>query len=183
MTCTVRSLAAVDLDAVMGIAMASPEAPIWRRTDYALFVADAPDANPNLLRAGFVAQSSPAAVPILGFACATLLRDGQENRAELDTLAVLPAARRQRIGAALVSAVMAWAAKSEARHLSLEVRESNAAAVALYRRLGFVPEGRRRRYYANPVEDGLVLGRPMTHGSPAEVFSTENSVEGGPPQC
>ncbi|HZZ40363.1 MAG TPA: GNAT family N-acetyltransferase [Acidobacteriaceae bacterium] len=166
MTCSIHSLAAAHLDAVLGIAKASPEAPIWRRTDYALFLADAPRANPNLLRAGFVAQISPAAVPILAFACATLLRDGQENRAELATLAVLPAARRQGIGATLLSAVVAWAAENYARHLSLEVRESNAAAVALYWRLGFLPEGRRRSYYADPVEDGLILGRPITHGSP-----------------
>jgi [ribosomal protein S18]-alanine N-acetyltransferase len=183
MTCTVRPLGASDLEAVQSIAAASPEAPIWRRSDYALFLADTARANPNLLRAGLVAQTSSAAPPILGFACATLLRDGQENRAELDTLAVLPAARRHGIGAALVRAVLSWAAAEGAHHLSLEVRASNSGATALYTRLGFRPEGRRPRYYADPEEDALLLGRSVTPGSPPELFSTENSVEGGPPRC
>ena len=183
MSSTVRPLAAADLDAVLTIATASPEAPIWRRSDYALFPADAPPVNPNLVRAGFVAQPDSAGAPLLGFACATLLRDGQENRAGLDTLAVLPSARRQGIGAALLAAVLAWAATRGARHLSLEVRQSNAAALGLYARFGFRPEGRRRGYYADPVEDALLLGRSVTQESPAGSFSTENEVEGEPPRC
>jgi ribosomal-protein-alanine N-acetyltransferase len=39
----------------------------------------------------------------------------------------------------------------------LEVRESNAAARALYARFGFREGGRRRGYYRKPVEDALVL--------------------------
>jgi ribosomal-protein-alanine N-acetyltransferase len=40
----------------------------------------------------------------------------------------------------------------------LEVREGNAAAISLYRNLGFEAQGRRVRYYADPVEDALLLG-------------------------
>ena len=39
----------------------------------------------------------------------------------------------------------------------LEVRESNAAARALYDDLGFELRGRRTRYYSDPDEDGLVM--------------------------
>ena len=39
----------------------------------------------------------------------------------------------------------------------LEVREGNAGAIALYSTLGFVTVGRRRGYYAGPVEDALVM--------------------------
>lgn len=183
MSCTIRPLAAADLDAVLAIANAAPEAPIWRRSDYALFQADAPPANPNLLRAGFVALDSPGPAAVLGFACASLLRDGQENRAELDTLAVLPGARRQGIGAALLIAVLSWAAAEAARHIFLEVRESNSAARALYARFAFALQGRRRGYYADPEEDALLLGRSVTQGSPSGCFSTENKVEGQPPRC
>jgi len=178
----IRSLAAADLDAVLTIASASPEAPIWRRSDYALFAADAPQDNPRLLRAGLIAQTGPTA-PVLGFACATLLRDGEENRAELDTLAVRPAARRQGIGGALLEAVLAWAGQNGARQVSLEVRASNLPALALYSRLGFRPAGRRPGYYADPAEDALILGRAVTRGSPSGSFSTENAVEGGTPRC
>lgn len=177
----IRPLAASDLDAILAIAAVSPEAPIWRRSDYALFEADAPLTNPKVLRAGFIANSHDSS--ILGFACATLLLDGEENRAELDTLAVRPDARRQGTGAALVRAVLAWAAQNGGRRLSLEVRASNAVAVALYARLGFCPEGCRPGYYADPEEDALLLGRPVTQVSTPEPFSTENSVEGGRPRC
>ena len=41
--------------------------------------------------------------------------------------------------------------------MTLEVRASNEAALALYRRFGFVPEGVRKGYYSKPIEDALVL--------------------------
>ncbi len=41
--------------------------------------------------------------------------------------------------------------------MHLDVRESNAAARALYARFGFAEVGRRRAYYREPVEDALVL--------------------------
>jgi ribosomal-protein-alanine N-acetyltransferase len=183
MNCTIRPLSAPDLDEALAIATVSPEAPVWQRSEMALFLADAPQASPNLLRAGLVARSVGAAAPLLGFACAALLRDGLENRAELETLAVLPSARRQGIGLALVRAVLGWAAAEGALQVSLEVRESNTAALGLYARFGFRPEGRRPHYYADPEEDALLLGRPATQGPPSEVFSTENAVEGGTSRC
>ena len=39
----------------------------------------------------------------------------------------------------------------------LEVRQSNGAAQRLYARHGFVPIGRRRRYYQAPPEDAVVM--------------------------
>jgi ribosomal-protein-alanine N-acetyltransferase len=39
----------------------------------------------------------------------------------------------------------------------LEVRPSNAAALSLYRRLGFCEVGRRKNFYRAPVEDALIL--------------------------
>ena len=45
--------------------------------------------------------------------------------------------------------------------LSLEVRPSNLEALALYRGLGFREVGRRRRFYDDPVEDGLLLTKDL----------------------
>jgi ribosomal-protein-alanine N-acetyltransferase len=39
----------------------------------------------------------------------------------------------------------------------LEVRASNAAAIALYSSAGFEGVGRRVRYYARPIEDAVVM--------------------------
>jgi ribosomal-protein-alanine N-acetyltransferase len=41
--------------------------------------------------------------------------------------------------------------------ITLEVRASNAPALALYRRFGFAPSGVRKDYYKDPTEDALVL--------------------------
>ena len=49
----------------------------------------------------------------------------------------------------------------EARVAVLEVRAGNAAARALYERLGFVVVGERRKYYREPVEDALIMTRPL----------------------
>ena len=62
--------------------------------------------------------------------------------------------------------LLSWAAQNGARHFSLEVRASNATAIALYQRFGFRPEGRRPRYYTHPEEDALLLGIPVTGGRP-----------------
>lgn len=43
--------------------------------------------------------------------------------------------------------------------MTLEVRPSNAAAIALYTRFGFREAGRRRNYYDLPKEDALILTR------------------------
>jgi [ribosomal protein S18]-alanine N-acetyltransferase len=76
--------------------------------------------------------------------------------AEVLTLAVVPAARRQGVGGRLLQEAKALAASRGGSALFLEVATSNAAALALYRREGFVEVGRRRRYYADG-SDALVM--------------------------
>jgi ribosomal-protein-alanine N-acetyltransferase len=89
------------------------------------------------------------------------------GEAEILTLAVSPTARRQGLAAALVEAGVAVALAAGAETLWLEVAEDNAAAIALYRRTGFVAEGRRPRYYARPggvAIDALLMRRPLNTG-------------------
>ncbi len=78
------------------------------------------------------------------------------DEAEILTLAVVPAARRAGLGRALLAAAAAEAASRGARAMFLEVAAANHAARALYAAGGFVPVGRRRRYYADG-QDALVL--------------------------
>jgi ribosomal-protein-alanine N-acetyltransferase len=42
--------------------------------------------------------------------------------------------------------------------MTLEVRPSNAAAVTLYKKLGFEILGTRKNYYTNPNEDAYLMG-------------------------
>lgn len=80
----------------------------------------------------------------------------------LNNFAVHPSHRRQGLGRALLAHVLAEAVTFGAPNATLEVRASNAAALALYDAGGFVRAGLRRAYYTHPVEDALILwrGRP-----------------------
>jgi [ribosomal protein S18]-alanine N-acetyltransferase len=71
----------------------------------------------------------------------------------ITTIAVRPEYRRRGHARALIGAALA--AYPKARHVHLEVRPSNAAAVALYESLGFSTTGRRPRYYGD--EDALLM--------------------------
>ena len=182
MTFTLRPMHPGDLHPVLAIAAASPEAPQWPGSAYEPYFAHDP-ANPALLRTALVAEcpdeprldtqlllegrdSRLPGGPVLAFACATLLLDGTQTLCQLDSIAVRPTRRRQGIGAALLHEILRWAREENARQFSLEVRASNNAAILLYRRFGLLPEGRRPHYYADPVEDALILGKPVTRGTP-----------------
>jgi len=62
------------------------------------------------------------------------------------TIAIHEGHQRQGVGRALMNALLAWA-RGDARveKVELQVRSSNAAAIALYQSLGFVEEGRKTR--------------------------------------
>lgn len=76
------------------------------------------------------------------------------DEAEILTLGV--ASPRLGIGLALMQAAIAQAKSQGAATLHLEVAESNTAACALYKQLGFKQTGRRQKYYDNGG-DALVL--------------------------
>lgn len=76
---------------------------------------------------------------------------------EVLNLAVAPDYRRQGIARALLVAGLQFLASRGTDEVFLEVRESNAAAQALYRTFGFRPVGQRAAYYRSPREDAVVL--------------------------
>ncbi|MBP7776972.1 MAG: ribosomal protein S18-alanine N-acetyltransferase [Acidobacteria bacterium] len=80
----------------------------------------------------------------------------------LNNFAIHPSRRRQGLGGALLAHVLGEATALGAPNATLEVRASNAAAIAMYERGGFARAGRRRAYYTHPVEDAIILwrGRP-----------------------
>ncbi len=185
MSCAVRPLAAADLDAVLAIAAVSPEAPLWRRLR--LRACSWPmraRANPNLLRAGLrrPGRSAERAGARLRLRHASSSTDRRiEPNWTRWRCSQPPAARES--GLRCCGAILAWAAAEGAHRVALEVRESNAAAFGLYARFGFVRKAGGRATTADPEEDALLLGRAITPGRPPGRFSTENGVEGGPPQC
>jgi ribosomal-protein-alanine N-acetyltransferase len=83
----------------------------------------------------------------------------------LMTLAVEPPARRQGFGCALLRHAMALGRAQGATRALLEVRASNEAALKLYEQEGFRRTAVRARYYANPVEDAVLMERELSAGT------------------
>lgn len=96
---------------------------------------------------------------VLGYCIAWKVGD----EAELANIAVDPALRRGGIGTRLLDDLLVFVDAAPSATLYLEVRASNAAAQALYRRRGFEAAGRRKGYYSHPTEDAIVMRRPA-HG-------------------
>ncbi len=86
------------------------------------------------------------------------------DEAHITTFAVDPAWRRQRIGEALIGALIDLAVARQAREATLEVRLSNVAARRLYEKYGFRPVGVRPRYYSDNGEDALIMTTPTLQG-------------------
>jgi ribosomal-protein-alanine N-acetyltransferase len=105
----------------------------------------------------FAVAESPAG-ELLGYAGVML----GGSQADVQTLAVLPAAQGRGVGGRLLRALLARAAGSGASAVLLEVRADNAAAIALYGRHGFERLAVRRRYYQPDGVDALVMRlRPL----------------------
>lgn len=77
-------------------------------------------------------------------------------------VAVHPDYRRHGIGRALVLALCEALKKQMlATSLTLEVRDSNLPAIALYASLGFEQIGLRKNYYQHPKEDARILRKEL----------------------
>ena len=103
-------------------------------------------------------------------ACAVVMENTPENgfalarigadEAELLTIAVAPQARRQGLGAALLSALERACAEAGAVALYLDVSVKNAAARRLYARSAYEEVGFRPGYYADG-SDALLMRKPL----------------------
>jgi [ribosomal protein S18]-alanine N-acetyltransferase len=74
-------------------------------------------------------------------------------------VAVAPEYQRRGIASALLGRLFELTADDDRRGYTLEVRVSNAGAIALYERLGFEQRGIRRGYYTDNREDALIMWR------------------------
>ena len=74
----------------------------------------------------------------------------------LEKIAVAPAYRRQGVAEEILKAYLRLG-QAHLAFLTLEVRESNAPAIALYEKLGFQTVGRRKNYYREEHEDALLM--------------------------
>ena len=107
-------------------------------------------------------------VEIVGYICIRSILDVTH----VMDLAIAPRFKRMGIGSLLLSDAL-----QELRRLrpaiklvTLEVRESNIAAVKLYEKYGFREIGRRRGYYKKPAEDALIMELDMNADSSSFIF-------------
>jgi ribosomal-protein-alanine N-acetyltransferase len=80
---------------------------------------------------------------------------------QIDNLAVSKQYRRKGIGRSLLTSALKVAAGLGARSATLEVRSANSSALAFYEKEKFRPVGLRKRYYADPPDDALLLSREI----------------------
>lgn len=141
MTTTIRTMKRRDLPAVAGLESEIYEQPWSPRVFFDELSLDN--------RAYVVATDEDEG--IIGYGGILIV----ETDAHITTIAVAPEARGRRLGKRLMVALVDRALDGGARHLTLEVRVSNASAQGLYELFGFTPVGRRKNYYK--TEDALVM--------------------------
>ncbi len=86
--------------------------------------------------------------------CGVLLIAGEGN---ITNVVIAPEARNQGIGTGMLRHLMKESEKEGIGAFTLEVRVSNAPAIHVYEKLGFVSEGIRPGFYEKPTEDAMIL--------------------------
>lgn len=136
----------------------SSNAAHWTREQYEARVAA--DNSPETESLALVAEerSQPSeglALPasqVIGF----LVAHRVDTEWELENIVVSENVRRGGIGFILATKFADYVREANGTGIFLEVRESNQAARALYRKQGFQEAGRRKDYYSNPPDDAIV---------------------------
>ena len=139
----VRRMRAEDVDAVVAIETEAFSSP-WRRETF-LELIGRPTAELLVMSQG--------AEGVVGYAVLWCVLD----QGELANVAIARHMRGRGLGRALLGEVLAVARRRGVETVFLEVRESNAPALGLYRRFGFSEVGHRRGYYDHPREDARIL--------------------------
>ena len=145
----IRHATLKDIAALLVVQRQAPEAGRWSEEDYVGFL----PAEDTL----FLLAEENCADRVVAFLLGRLV--GEEM--EVLNLAVLPEQRRRGIGRGLLEEALAQGRAQGARQCWLELRASNAGALAFYRAQGFEESQRRPRYYRQPEEDAIVCVRHL----------------------
>ncbi len=143
MKAIVRRMALEDVPAVHEIDLLSFNLP-WPERSFRFEIKDNPAAR------GWVAE-------VEGRIAAMLMLWFIVDEAHIATIATHPDFRRQGIGEQILLAALRAVREEGARRAFLEVRESNLAAQTLYKKYGFIVDGRRPKYYRDNNEDALLM--------------------------
>lgn len=86
--------------------------------------------------------------------CGVIMIAGEGN---ITNVVIAPEARNQGIGTGMLRHLMKEGTREGLEAFTLEVRVSNAAAIHVYEKLGFVSEGIRPGFYEKPTEDAMIF--------------------------
>lgn len=109
--------------------------------------------------AAFLVAEEAVTGKVVGYAGLLVVAD----EGYITNVAVFPEYRRQGIAAQIIQVFINFAQGNHLAFLTLEVRPSNTAAIALYQGFGFEEMGRRKNYYDLPKEDALILTREFDY--------------------
>jgi ribosomal-protein-alanine N-acetyltransferase len=140
MPVAIRSAALNDVPAMHAIEQQAPGAAHWTSEQYN-----------RLVDSGVVLVAKEAG-KLCGFVCAKAVA----GEWEIENVVVAAGFLRRGIANELVRELIQRAESEAASAILLEVRESNLLARGLYEKHGFREVGRRRVYYRDPVEDGIL---------------------------
>jgi ribosomal-protein-alanine N-acetyltransferase len=143
----VRAFRREDAFAMHLLAKSAPEAAQWTLASYE-----------RLLEEGQQAWLVEQGTLLNGFLVARILSPDME----IMNLAVLVQWRRKGIAAALLAAAEAEARTKKVTRIFLEVRESNAGAIAFYEGSGFTKMARRAGYYQEPPEAAILMEKEIS---------------------
>ena len=114
--------------------------------------------------AAFLVAEDPVMKEVVGYAGLLVMAD----EGYITNVAVFPEYRRRGVAGQIIAVFDNFARGNRLAFLTLEVRPSNAAAIALYRSFGFEEVGRRKNYYDLPKEDALILTKEYTYEEDAQ---------------
>ena len=114
--------------------------------------------------AAFLVAEDPITKEVVGYAGLLVMAD----EGYITNVAVFPEYRRRGVAGQIIAVFDNFARGNRLAFLTLEVRPSNAAAIALYRSFGFEEVGRRKNYYDLPKEDALILTKEYTYEEDAQ---------------
>lgn len=145
MSVILRDMAAGDIDSVLRIEQQVHVHP-WTRGNFS-----------DALASGYLCKAAELDGELVGYA---VLMPGVDD-AELLDIGIAAQHQRRGLGHAVLRAMLALARELGRQRVVLEVRASNAAAIALYRSTGFLEMGLRRDYYVTlngRREDAILMG-------------------------
>ena len=147
---TYREMNALDIPVLVGLEKSIyPESP-WSAAQFREELAGAPRTRKYIIAVD--------GSQIVGYAGIALAGDV----ADIHTLTVVPAYRRQGIASAMLHELESWAHKKGVSAVMLEMREGNAEAQPLYEKYGYSVISRRDNYYA-PKIHALIMRKEVSH--------------------